>query len=343
MPGGNNVLTLAEIAAHLEAELQGNGAVEIHRLATLEEADATSLTFLANPAYRKHLAATQAGAVILRAEDADAFHGNRLVHVAPYLAFARLTALFDRAPRPASGIHSSAVVAADAVLGEGVAIGPNAVIGGGVVIGAHTVIGANTVVDAQCRLGEHCQLAANVTLYHGVRLGDRVIVHSGAVLGADGFGFANERGQWVKIHQLGGVVIGDDCEIGACTTIDRGALSDTVLGRGVKLDNHCQIAHNVRIGDYTAMAAFVGISGSTVVGRHCIFAGRAGTVGHLTICDNVVVTAASVVTKSLLQPGSYSSGVPLAKTEEWRKNAVRFNQLDRLVGRVRKLENKDSN
>lgn len=337
------MLTLADIAAELEAELQGDGAVEIHRLATLEEADGTSLAFLANPAYRKQLAETRAAAVLLRAEDSDAFHGARLIHADPYLAFARLTALFDRAPRSAEGIHPSAVIAPDAVLGEGVAVGPNAVIGEGVVIGAHTAIGANSVVAAHCRVGERCQLAANVTLYHDVRLGDRVIVHSGAVLGADGFGFANDRGQWVKIHQLGGVVVGDDCEIGACTTIDRGALSDTVLGRGVILDNHCQIAHNVRIGDYTAMAAFVGISGSTVIGRHCIFAGRAGTVGHLTICDHVVVTAASVVTKSLHQPGSYSSGLPLAKTEEWRKNAVRFNQLDRLAGRVRKLENKDSN
>lgn len=337
------MLTLAEIAAELEAELQGDGTLAIRRLATLEEADAHSLTFLANPAYRKHLAVTQAGAVILRAEDAEAFAGNRLIHTDPYLAFARLTALFDRAPRPDGDVHPSAVIAANAVLGAGVSIGPNVVIGEGVNVGAHTVIGANTVVDAQCSLGEHCQLAANVTLYHDVRLGDRVIVHSGAVLGADGFGFANERGQWVKIHQLGGVVVGDDCEIGACTTIDRGALSDTVLGRGVKLDNHCQIAHNVRIGDHTAMAAFVGISGSTVIGRHCIFAGRAGTVGHVTICDNVVVTAASVVTKSLHQPGSYSSGVPLAKTEDWRKNAVRFNQLDRLADRVRKLESKDSN
>lgn len=327
----------------LDAELQGDGAVEIHRLATLEDADAGSLTFLASPSYRKHLAETRAAAVILRAGDAEAFQGNRLIHADPYLAFARLTALYDRAPRPAAGIHPAAVIAADAVVGEGVAIGPNVIIGEQVVIGAHTVIGANTVVMAHCRLGEHCQLAANVTLYHDVRLGDRVIIHSGAVLGADGFGFANERGQWVKIHQLGGVVVGDDCEIGACTTIDRGALSDTVLGQGVKLDNHCQIAHNVRIGDHTAMAAFVGISGSTVVGRHCIFAGRAGAAGHLTICDNVVVTAATVVSKSLHQPGSYSSGVPLAKTGEWRKNAVRFNQLDRLFGRVRKLESEDSN
>lgn len=337
------MLTLAEIAAELEAELQGDGRVEIHRLATLEEADDSSLAFLANPSYRKQLTETRAAAVILRAGDAGAFNGHCLIHPDPYVAFARLTARFDRAPRPAAGIHPSAVIAPDAVLGEGVAVGANAVIGEGVVIGAHTVIGANTVIAAQCRVGEHCQLAANVTLYHDVRLGDRVIVHSGAVLGADGFGFANDRGRWVKVHQLGGVVVGDDCEIGACTTIDRGALSDTVLGRGVILDNHCQIAHNVRIGDYTAMAAFVGISGSTVIGRHCIFAGRAGTVGHVTICDNVVVTAASVVTKSLHQPGSYSSGVPLAKTEEWRKNAVRFNQLDRLASRVRKLENKDSN
>lgn len=337
------MLTLAEIAAELEAELQGDGRVEIHRLATLEEADDSSLAFLANPSYRKQLTETRAAAVILRAGDAGAFNGHCLIHPDPYVAFARLTARFDRAPRPAASIHPSAVIAPDAVLGEGVAVGANAVIGEGVVIGAHTVIGANTVIAAQCRVGEHCQLAANVTLYHDVRLGDRVIVHSGAVLGADGFGFANDRGRWVKVHQLGGVVVGDDCEIGACTTIDRGALSDTVLGRGVILDNHCQIAHNVRIGDYTAMAAFVGISGSTVIGRHCIFAGRAGTVGHVTICDNVVVTAASVVTKSLHQPGSYSSGVPLAKTEEWRKNAVRFNQLDRLASRVRKLENKDSN
>lgn len=336
-------LRLAEIAARLGAELRGDGAIEIHKLASLDEAAAGSLAFLANSAYRKQLGTTGASAVILRAEDAAGFAGSCLVHPEPYLAFAELTAWFDQTPQPPAGIHPSAVIGKDVVLGEGVVIGPHAVIGDGALIGADTRIGANAVIGPYCQLGEQCQLAANVTLYHGVRLGDRVIIHSSAVLGADGFGFANQQGRWVKVHQLGGVVVGDDCEIGASTTIDRGALGDTVLGQGVKLDNHCQIAHNVRIGDHTAMAAFVGISGSTVIGRHCIFAGRAGTVGHITICDNVVVTAASVVTKSLHQPGSYSSGLPLAKTEDWRKNAVRFNQLDRLASRIRKLENKDCN
>ncbi len=335
-------LQLGDIAARLGAELRGDAAVEIRHLAPLDRADEYSLGFLANPAYRKQLSHTRAAAVLLRDADAAGFSGNCLIHPEPYIAFARLTAFFDRAPQASVGIHPSAVVAADVDVGSDVAIGPNVVIGAGCTIGDGTVIGANTVVEAYCRIGRECRLAANVTCYHGVNLGDRVVVHSGAVLGADGFGFANDRGRWVKVHQLGGVTVGDDCEIGACTTIDRGALGDTVLGTGVKIDNHCQIAHNVQIGDHTAMAAFVGISGSTVIGRHCVFAGRSGAVGHITICDNVVVTATTVVTKSLQEPGSYSSGLPLAKTDEWRRNAVRFNQLDRMASRIRKLENKES-
>lgn len=335
--------TLGELAKRIDAHLRGEADCEIVRLAPLDTATPGCLGFLANPSYRKQLESTRASAVLLREQDAEHYAGNCLIHPDPYLAFARLTSLFDRAPSPSAGIHPSAVVSDDATLGQGVCIGPNVVIDAEVVIGEGTVIGANTVIGAGCRIGADCRLAANVTLYHGVTLGDRVIIHSSAVLGADGFGFANERGEWVKIHQLGGVVVGDDCEIGACTTIDRGALDDTIIGRGVKIDNHCQIAHNVRVGDRTAMAGFVGISGSTVIGKNCIFAGRSGTVGHITICDNVVVTAASVVTKSLHQPGSYSSGLPLAKTENWRKNAARFNQLDQLANRIRKLENKDSN
>ncbi|KKK52337.1 hypothetical protein LCGC14_3105920, partial [marine sediment metagenome] len=239
-----------------------------------------------------------------------------------------------------SGVHPSAVVAASAQIGGGTSIGPNAVLGEDVVIGANSRIGAGVSISDGTVIGDNCRISANVSIYHGVTIGSQVTIHSGAVIGADGFGFAHSEGRWVKIYQLGGVVIGNRVEIGACTTIDRGALEDTVIEDGVILDNHVQIAHNVRIGENTAMAGCSGVSGSTVIGKNCIFAGQSGVVGHVTLCDGVHLTGGTIVTKSLTEPGSYSSGTAFSKSEDWRKNAVRFNQLDDLARRVRQLEKK---
>ena len=235
---------------------------------------------------------------------------------------------------PSAVIHPTATVAASAAIGAHVTVGAGASIGERVVLGPGTSIGANSVVGADCRI------AANVTIYHGVRIGAGVVIHGGAVLGADGFGFANDGGRWVKIHQLGGVIIGDGVEIGACTTIDRGTLGDTVIEAGVILDNHVQIGHNVRLGENTAMAAYAAIAGSTTVGKNCIFAGQSGAVGHVSICDNVIAHARCTLSKSITRPGAYSADLLMDETPQWRRNAARFRHLDELVRRVRKLENK---
>lgn len=330
--------TLAELAALLGAELNGDGEVVIAGLATLQEARQGQIAFLANPAYQRYLAGTQASAVVLNAKLAEGFAGNALLLENPYLGYAKLSSVFDNAPQPQTGVHASAVVAQGSNIHPSVAIGPNAVIGEGVVIGAGSVIGAGACIGDDTTLGKNCKIAANVTIYHGVSIGDEVIVHSGAVIGADGFGFAPDRGEWIKIHQLGGVVIGDRVEIGACSTIDRGALGNTEIADGVKIDNHVMIAHNVKIGAHSAMAAFVGISGSTTVGSHCTFAGMVGVVGHVSICDNVHITGQTVVSKSITEPGSYSSGTHMSTTREWRRNAARFNQLNEMNKRLRRLE-----
>ncbi|MEH6617292.1 MAG: UDP-3-O-(3-hydroxymyristoyl)glucosamine N-acyltransferase, partial [Porticoccus sp.] len=290
--------------------------------------------------YRQYLAETVAGAVILDVDSASEYPGNRLVMDNPYLGYALASAMFDTSPVPQLGIHPSAVAASSTRIGDNVAVGPNAVLGENVVIGAGSRIGAGVVIGDGSVIGDNCRISANVSIYHGVTIGDQVTIHSGAVIGADGFGFAHSQGRWVKIYQLGGVVIGSRVEIGACTTIDRGALDDTVIEDGVILDNHVQIAHNVHVGENTAMAGCSGISGSTVVGKNCIFAGQSGVVGHVTLCDGVHLTGGTIVTKSLTEPGSYSSGTAFSKSDDWRKNAVRFNQLDDLVRRVRQLEKK---
>ena len=247
----------------------------------------------------------------------------------PYLAYSMLSHLFDKSREKVGlGIHKSAVIAPTAMLSESVSIGPNVVIEEGAVIGNHVVIGANCVVGENTTIGDNSRLYAQVVLYSHVTLGARVTIHSGSVIGADGFGFANREGRWHKIAQLGGVTVGDDVDIGASTTIDRGALEDTVIGQGVIIDNQVQIAHNVRIGDHTAIAGCVGIAGSTTVGRYCTIAGAVGIAGHLTLCDHTHVTMQSQVTRSIKEPGSYSSGTGILPTVEWRKAAVYFRQLD---------------
>ncbi|OLF56138.1 UDP-3-O-(3-hydroxymyristoyl)glucosamine N-acyltransferase [Pseudomonas chlororaphis] len=331
-------IKLGQLAEFLGATLRGSAEKEITGLATLQEAGPAQLSFLANPQYRKYLADSQAGAVLLKAADAESYAGDALVVADPYLSYARISHLFDPKPKAPAGIHPTAVIAEDASVDATASIGPFAVIESGAQIDAGVSIGAHCVVGARCQIGEGGWLAPRVTLYHDVRIGKRVVIQSGAVLGGEGFGFANEKGIWRKIAQVGGVVIGDDVEIGVNTAIDRGALADTVIGNGVKLDNQIQIAHNVQVGDHTAMAACVGISGSTKIGKHCMLAGGVGLVGHIDICDNVFLTGMTMVTHSITEPGSYSSGTAMQPAAEWRKSAARIRQLDDLARRLRQLE-----
>jgi UDP-3-O-[3-hydroxymyristoyl] glucosamine N-acyltransferase len=320
------------------AHVQGNGQQEITALASLQTAQATDLSFIANPLYKKYLASTRAGAVLIKPEMVKEFSGNKLVVKDPYLAYAHLSKYFDFFYQNETGIHSTAVIGNHVVLGQRVAIGPQAVIADGVELGDDVVIGAGSFVGADTKIDARTRLAANVTVYHGVTIGSDCLLHSGSVIGADGFGFAPDASGWIKIHQLGGVVIGNRVEIGACTCIDRGALDDTHISDGVIIDNLVQIAHNVFIGVNTAIAAQTAIAGSTKIGNSCIIAGEVAIAGHLTIVDHVHFTARSFVTASITEPGSYSSGTPLAPTAEWRKNAARFRQLDSLVRRLMKSE-----
>lgn len=330
--------TLGELAERLGATLRGAADKQITGLATLQDAGSEQLSFLANPQYRKYLDQTHAGAVLLKAADAEGYSGDALVVADPYLAYASLSHLFDRKPVAAPGIHPSAVVADDAVIDPSASIGPCAVIESGARIAAHVTIGAHCVIGARTTVGEGGWLAPRVTLYHDVSIGKRVVIQSGAVIGGEGFGFANQKGVWQKIAQIGGVTIGDDVEIGANTTVDRGALADTLIGNGVKLDNQIMVAHNVQIGDNTAMAGCVGISGSTKIGRNCMIAGGVGMVGHIEVCDNVFVTGMTMVTRSITEPGSYSSGTAMQPAGEWRKSAARIRQLDEMARRLQQLE-----
>jgi len=332
--------SLGEIAAYLDAEVRGDSKLRIAGLSTLHDAGDGQLAFLANPKYTKQLATTKASAVILTSDNAANFAGNCVIVAQPYLAYARISSWFDLSPVKLGSIHPSAVIDPTAVLGDNVYIGPNVVVEMNAYIGAGCHIAANSFIGARSSIGANGYIAANVSIYHDVRIGCKVRIHSSAVIGADGFGIApRQDGSWEKIHQIGGVVIGDDVEIGACTTIDRAALADTILGDGVKLDNHVQIAHNAVVGDHTAIASYSGLAGSAKIGRNCIMAGDVCIVGHVTVCDNVQLTARTLVTKSISEPGSYSSGaMPLMTTTEWRKNSVRIGQLDRLARRVKKLE-----
>ena len=332
--------SLGEIAAYLDAEVRGDSKLRIAGLSTLHDAGDGQLAFLDNPKYTKQLATTKASAVILTSDNAANFAGNCVIVAQPYLAYARISSWFDLSPVKLGSIHPSAVIDSTAVLGDNVYIGPNVVVEMNAYIGAGCHIAANSFIGARSSIGTNGYIAANVSIYHDVRIGCKVRIHSSAVIGADGFGIApRQDGSWEKIHQIGGVVIGDDVEIGACTTIDRAALADTILGDGVKLDNHVQIAHNAVVGDHTAIASYSGLAGSAKIGRNCIMAGDVCIVGHVTVCDNVQLTARTLVTKSISEPGSYSSGaMPLMTTTEWRKNSVRIGQLDRLARRVKKLE-----
>lgn len=316
--------TLREIAAQIGGELIGDPQQRVDRIATLETATPEAIAFLANPRYRAQLDSTRAGCVIVAPalKDAAAARGAAIVTPDPYLAYARLTQWWVARlrPVPPAGIHPSAVVDPSAQVDPAASIGPLCVVG------------------AQARIGAGTRLVSRVTVGDGCSIGARGIVHSGAVIGADGFGFAPHEGQWVKIEQLGAVRIGDDVEIGANTCIDRGALDDTVIEDGVKLDNLIQIGHNVHVGRHSAMAGCVGIAGSATIGAHCTIGGGAIVLGHLSLADHVHISAASVVMRSIRKPGQYSGVFPIDDNAVWEKNAATLRQLHTLRERIRALE-----
>jgi len=334
------LLTLADIASRVGVALRGDGSIPIHGLATLGSARSGHLSFLANSRYRQQLSTTRASAVIIAPDDLERCPVAALVSDNPLLTYARVAVLFECTTTPRRGVHATAWVSDEARVAEDTWIGPHstveaeAIVESGVFIGPHCVVGAGAVVGAgSC-------LRASVTLCHGVHLGRRVLIHPGAVVGSDGFGLARDRHRWVKIPQLGGVRVGDDVEIGANTTIDRGALDDTVIEDGVKLDNQVQVAHNVCIGAHTAVAGCVGIAGSARIGRYCNLAGGVGIAGHLELADHVTVTGMSLVSRSLTRAGTYSSGLPVQPNRLWNRIGARLRQLDEFARRLTALEKK---
>lgn len=334
------VYTLAEIVEKLGGELVGEGATGIRQVATLASAGEGQLTFVANAKYRSQLLTTRASAVVVGTKDREITRLPRIVSENPYAYYAKVATLLNPPAGAESGIHAAAVVGEGARIDPSASIGPHVVLGKQVEIGAGTVIGAGCYIGDQVIIGSETRLFPNVTIYHDCRLGQRVIVHSGAVIGADGFGLANEQGRWLKIPQIGRVLIGDDVEIGANTTIDRGALDDTVIEEGVKLDNQIQIAHNVRIGAHTAIAGCAGVAGSTKIGKYCTVAGSAMIIGHLEIADRVNISVGTLVTKSIAEPGTYTSSIPCLPHRDWLKNAAQLHHLNELAERVKQLEQK---
>ena len=333
-----NSVTLKELCLLLDGDIQGDETLIINSVATLENAKAGQISFLANSKYRSQLEATQASAVLLSAKDAQDYQGTALIVKDPYVGFARVAQYLDTTPKAAVGIHPSAQIDPSAHLGEGVAIGANAVIGANVILGENVQIGAGVVLGQDVVIGSKTRLWANVTVYHDVHLGQDCIIHSGAVLGSDGFGYANERGQWIKIPQTGGVRIGDRVEIGANSTVDRGALGHTEIHDGVIIDNQVQIAHNDIIGENTAIAGSTTVAGSVTIGKYCIIGGSCAIAGHLSIADGVHVSGATNITTNMREPGLYSSATVAMDNKLWRKNTVRFRQLDELFQRVKTLE-----
>ena len=332
--------SLSEVARLLNLQLIGDEDCEITGLGTLANAGPGELSFLSNSAYIDQLNDCRASAVILSKQFLPRWSGNALLAESPYVAFAHASALFATRNEQQAGVHASATVADDVVVPESAAIGANAVVESGVVLAEDVKIGPGCFIGAGVKIGAGSALRANVTLYHDVQLGARVVVHSGTVIGADGFGYAFDGKTSVKIHQLGSVQIGDDVEIGAGTTIDRGAIDDTVIGQGVKIDNQVQIGHNCRIGDHSVICGCTAIAGSAVIGKYCVLGGASGMVGHLELADGVQVSAMTLVDRSITEPGVYSSGTGFMKTTQWKRNSVRYRQLDSIARRLKELEKK---
>ena len=331
-------LTLAELQAHLGGTIRGNPDKAITGAASLESAGPNQLSFIVSPKYLLQAQASAAGILIVPENLEAPLQADCLAIANPHAAFARALSLLHPEPRQAPGIHPSAIVSSNADIGEGVSIGPGAVVSEGTSIGDNSVVSAQCYIGPNVRLGADCLLHPHVTVQHGCQLGDRVVLQPGCIIGADGFGLAWEGDHWSKVPQVGRVVIGNDVEVGANTTIDRGALDDTVIEDGAKLDNLIQIAHNCRIGHHTAIAACVGIAGSTRIGAYCQIGGAAMIIGHLDICDRVTVSAGSFVAKDIKNPGVYTSVQPLMAHEDWKKNAAHLRHLDSLSQRIKTLE-----
>jgi len=331
-------LRLAELAVRFGCELQGDPDALVERVAPLHEATPGSLAFLANPRYRRYLAGTRATAVVLDAATAAECPVAALVARNPYATYARIAQLLHPLPPVTAGRHPSAIVEEGAQIDPTASIGALAYVAAGATIGPRVVVGPGSVVLAGARISADTRLVGRVTVCEGVRIGERCTLYPGCVIGADGFGQAPDAGAYVKVPQVGSVEIGADVEIGANTTIDRGAIGDTVIADGVKIDNQVQIGHNVRIGEHTVIAGCAGISGSAVIGRRCMIGGMVGVVGHLEICDDVALTGRTMVSSSIRQPGVYSSALHADEARRFRRNAARFQRLDELARRVRKLE-----
>ena len=335
-------IRLGDLATQFGCELVGDPDVVIERVASLGDATADSLSFLASRAFKSQLATTAAAAVIVRPEDADDAPTAVLISRDPYAAYARMAAVIHPQPEHEAGVHSSVIVAPTATVDPGARIDAGTVIGDDVHVGPGVHIGPGCVIGPGCRIGADCRLVANVTLARAVSLGERTVLQPGVVVGADGFGNAMTPEGWVKVPQLGGVRIGSDVEIGANTTIDCGALGDTVIEDGVRIDNLCMIAHNVHIGAHTAMAAMTGIAGSARIGRRCMFAGKAGTVGHVTVCDDVTILGRCTVSKDITEPGAYGSSFTHEPIRKWNRMVAQFRRLGRLFDRVTELEKRES-
>ncbi len=332
--------SLTELAALLELEYEGRPETQISGIATLVSAKAGDLSFYTSARYLPELSACQASVVIIEPQHAARFSGCKLLSSNPYLSYARATQLFNRTPQAAAGIHPSAVLAADVKLGEGVCIAAHAVLEAGVELGPGVHVGAGSFIGQNSRIGADSRIHANVTIAHDVVIGERVVLASGAVIGTDGFGYAHDGKAHLKIAQLGRVIIGDDVEVGANTSIDRGALDDTRIERGVKIDNQVQIAHNVVIGEHSIVCGCVGIAGSARIGKRCILAGGVGVANHVEIADDVTVTGMTLVNQSIREKGSYSSPTLVSDTRTWRRNALRFLQLDELAKQISSLQKK---
>lgn len=330
--------TLAQIAEKINGTVQGDKNYQIKTVATLSNATSNDISFLANPKYKKYLAETTAGAVLVDESMASMVPTNAIVVSDPYVAYAKIASLLYPTNKPESGIHHTAVIHPDSQCATSASIGPHVVIEANVSIGENVQVGPGCVIQHGTKIGAGSHLTANVTICKHVSIGERALIHPGVVIGADGFGIANDAGRWIKVPQLGGVVIGDDVEIGANTTIDRGALDNTVIADGVKLDNQIQVGHNVVIGEHTVIAGCVGIAGSTHIGKHCAIGGGVGIAGHITIADGVQLTGMTMVTKSITETGVYSSGIPAEPTQQWHKNVVRYRQMHALAERVKQLE-----
>ena len=330
--------SLAEIANKIGATVHGDEQCEIGSIATLNTAQVGQIAFLANSKYSAQLATTNASAVIISNKELENCRSNALVMDNPYMGYALVAQLLDTTPKPANSIHPSAIVDESAVLGDNVTIGANAVIEADVSIADNVSIGAGCFIGIAARIGAHSTIWPNVSIYHRVEVGENCAIHANTVVGSDGFGYANDKGKWLKIPQLGTVVIGNNVEIGASTTIDRGALENTVIKDGVILDNQIQIAHNVEVGENTAIAACSVIAGSTKVGKNCVIAGLVGINGHIEVGDGCVFTGMTMVTKSIDKPGVYSSGMPSQPNKEWHKNNARIRKLEALTKRVANVE-----